>query len=100
MTLEQIDTLFALVRAHPERLELARTADDVERIAATGKVASMAVSREASRSARPRSAADPAGIGAGYLTLTHNDDTPWADWGPASARTAASRRLAKKSFAS
>ena len=41
MTLEQIDALFALVRAHPDRLELARTADDVERIAATGRVASM-----------------------------------------------------------
>src|ERR687892_1881242 len=41
MTLEQIDTLFGLVRAHPDRLELARTADDVERIAANGRVASL-----------------------------------------------------------
>ena len=24
-------------------------------------------------------AADPRRLGAGYLTLTHNDDTPWAD---------------------
>ena len=26
-----------------------------------------------------RDAPDPGRLGAGYLTLTHNDDTPWAD---------------------
>ena len=82
MTLEQIDALFALVRAHPDRLELARTADDVERIAATGRVASM-IGVEGGQSIGSSLGALRilAGLGAGYLTLTHNDDTPWADSG-------------------
>jgi membrane dipeptidase len=41
MTLEQIDALLNMVRRSPDRLELARSADDVERIAAAGRVASM-----------------------------------------------------------
>jgi membrane dipeptidase len=82
MTLEQIDALFALVRAHPDRLELARTADDVERIAAAGRVASM-IGVEGGQSIGSSLGALRilAGLGAGYLTLTHNDDTPWADSG-------------------
>ena len=40
-TLEQIDALLDLVRRYPSRMELARTAADVERIAASGRVASM-----------------------------------------------------------
>jgi len=41
MTFEQIDALLDIVRRNPDRLELARSADDVERIAAAGRVASM-----------------------------------------------------------
>ena len=41
MTLEQIDALLDMVRRNPDRLELARSADDVERIAAAARVASM-----------------------------------------------------------
>jgi membrane dipeptidase len=79
-TLEQIDRLFALVRAHPDRLELARTADDVERVAAAGKVASM-IGVEGGHSIGSSLGALRilAGLGIGYLTLTHADDTPWAD---------------------
>jgi membrane dipeptidase len=82
MTLEQIDALFALVRAHPSRLELARTADDVERIAASGRVASL-IGVEGGQSIGSSLGALRilAALGAGYLTLTHNDDTPWADSG-------------------
>src|SRR3954471_17993111 len=40
-TLEQVDALFRLVASHPDMLEIARTAEDVERIARTGRVASM-----------------------------------------------------------
>jgi len=36
-TLEQIDSLFDLIRRHPEHLEVARSAHDVERIAASGR---------------------------------------------------------------
>jgi membrane dipeptidase len=80
MTLEQIDALFSLVRAHPDRLELARTADDVERISRAGRVASM-IGVEGGQSIGGSLGALRilAGLGAGYLTLTHNDDTPWAD---------------------
>jgi membrane dipeptidase len=79
-TLEQVDALFGLLRRHPDRLELARSADDVERIAATGKVASM-VGVEGGQAIGCSLGALRilAGFGAGYLTLTHNDDTPWAD---------------------
>jgi membrane dipeptidase len=79
-TLEQIDAVFALGRAHPDRLELARTADDVERIAAGGKVASM-IGVEGGHSIGSSLGALRilARLGAGYMTLTHNDDTPWAD---------------------
>jgi membrane dipeptidase len=80
MTLEQIDALFSLVRSHPDRLELARTADDVERIAAAGRVASL-VGVEGGHSIGGSLGVLRilAGLGAGYLTLTHNEDTPWAD---------------------
>lgn len=80
MTLEQIDALFELVRRHPDRLELARTAEDVERIAAAGRTASM-IGVEGGQSIGGSLGALRvlAELGAGYLTLTHNDDTAWAD---------------------
>ena len=81
-TFEQVDGFLRLLRAHPDRLELARTADDVERIAAQGKVASM-IGLEGGHSiggslGTLRVLAE---LGARYLTLTHNDDTAWADSG-------------------
>jgi membrane dipeptidase len=79
-TLEQIDSLYELVRAHPDRLEHARTADDVERIAKNGKVASL-IGVEGGHSIESSlgTLRILARLGASYLTLTHNDDTPWAD---------------------
>jgi membrane dipeptidase len=79
-TLEQTDAFLRLLRAHPDRLELARTADDVERIAARGKVASMiGVEGGHSIGGSLGTLRILAELGAGYLTLTHNDDTAWAD---------------------
>jgi membrane dipeptidase len=79
-TLEQIDALFELIRRNPQRLELARTADDVERIAAAGKVASMlGVEGGHAIGNSLGTLRILASFGAGYLTLTHNDDTDWAD---------------------
>lgn len=79
-TFEQIEALYELVARNPDRLELARTADDVERVAASGKIASM-IGVEGGHCI-----ASSLGVlralaraGAGYMTLTHNDDTPWAD---------------------
>src|SRR6478672_10569428 len=69
-TLEQIDALFALVRRHPDRLEPARTAEDVERISAAGRVASM-IGVEGGHSIGCSLGALRilAGLGAGYMTL-------------------------------
>jgi membrane dipeptidase len=79
-TLEQIDALYALVRGHPDRLELAMTADDVERIAGAGRFASMiGVEGGHSIGGSLGTLRILAELGAGYLTLTHNDDTAWAD---------------------
>jgi len=79
-TLEQVDALFALVARHPDRLALARTADEVERVAASGRIASMiGVEGGHSIGGSLGTLRILARLGAGYLTLTHNDDTPWAD---------------------
>ena len=89
-TLEQIDGLHAMVRCYPDAFELARTADDVERVAGrgrapahgrmAGRVASM-VGVEGGHSIGSSLGALRvlARLGAGYMTLTHNDNTPWAD---------------------
>ncbi|MGZ4149146.1 MAG: dipeptidase [Actinomycetota bacterium] len=79
-TLEQIDALHELVARHPDRLELARTADDVERISGQGRIASM-IGVEGGHSIGNSlgTLRILARLGAGYLTLTHNDDTAWAD---------------------
>jgi membrane dipeptidase len=80
MTLEQIDALLDMVRRNPARLELARSADDVERIAAAGRIASMiGVEGGHSIGGSLGTLRVLAELGMGYLTLTHNDDTPWGD---------------------
>jgi membrane dipeptidase len=80
MTLEQIDALLEMVRRNPDRLELARSAGDVERIAAAGRVASMiGVEGGHAIGGSLGTLRILAELGMGYLTLTHNDDTPWAD---------------------
>ncbi len=79
-TLEQIDALHRLVRSYPDRLERARSADHVERIASSGRVASMIGVEGGHSIGSSLGVLRVLGeLGAGYLTLTHNDDTPWAD---------------------
>ena len=78
--LERIDELRRLTRRHPERLELAWSADSVERIAKSGKVASLIGVEGGHMIAGSLGVLRIlAGLGMRYLTLTHNDDTPWAD---------------------
>jgi len=79
-TLEQIDGFHRLVARYPEALAVARTADDVERARDDGKIASM-IGVEGGQSIGCSLGALRmlARLGAGYMTLTHNDDTPWAD---------------------
>ena len=79
-TLEQIDLVHRMVRRYPDRLELALTAADVHRIFAAGRVASL-IGAEGGHSI-----ASSMGVlrmlyalGVRYLTLTHNNNVPWAD---------------------
>ncbi|SFT01901.1 dipeptidase [Saccharopolyspora flava] len=79
-TLEQIDCVKALAARYPHRLRLAGTADEVEAARADGKLASL-MGAEGGHSincslATLRALYD---LGVRYLTLTHNDNTPWAD---------------------
>ncbi len=79
-TLEQIDFVHHMIGTYPGTLELARTAADVERIFAAGKVASL-IGAEGGHCI-----ASSLGVlrifhrlGVRYLTLTHNANVPWAD---------------------
>lgn len=78
--LEQIDLLERLADRYPDRLEMAYTADDVERIAAEGKIASLAGMEggHAISNSLPvlRELYE---AGARYLTLTHSATLAWAD---------------------
>jgi membrane dipeptidase len=79
-TLEQIDLVRELISRHPAALELALTADDVRRIIASGKIASL-LGAEGGHSIASSMGTLRAlyALGVRYLTLTHNRNTPWAD---------------------
>ncbi len=79
-TLEQIDLVYRMIRRYPDTFELARTAADVRRIAAQGKIASL-IGVEGGHSID-----NSLGVlrmyyelGARYMTLTHSKNTDWAD---------------------
>ena len=78
--LEQLDALRMLIARHPGRLVRALSADDVERAVSTSRIASLAgmegghgidCSLGVLRAVYV--------LGVRYLTLTHNDNTAWAD---------------------
>jgi len=79
-TLEQIDFVHQLVARHPDQLGLALTADEVRSVFASGRVASL-IGAEGGHSIACSMAALRAlyALGTRYLTLTHNDNVPWAD---------------------
>ena len=79
-TLEEIDLVRTMLQRYPETFELALTANDIERISAAGKIASLigvegghcienslAVLRQLYK------------LGARYMTLTHSKGLDWAD---------------------
>jgi len=78
--LEQIDLAHRMIAAYPEGLELALTAADVDRIFASGRVASLLGAEGG------HSIAGSLGVlrmlyalGVRYMTLTHNANVGWAD---------------------
>ncbi len=79
-TLEQIDAAHAMLRRYAEQLTLATTVEDVERSWRQGKVASLMGAEgghqinESLGTLRMLHR-----LGVRYLTLTHNDNVPWAD---------------------
>jgi membrane dipeptidase len=79
-TLEQIDLVHRMVRHYPDRLELARTAADVQRIFAAGRLASL-IGAEGGHSIASSMGVlrTMYALGVRYLTLTHNNNVPWAD---------------------
>ncbi len=79
-TLEQIDAVHTMINRFPDAFGLALTADDVEQVFVTGRVASLMGAEGG------HSIGNSLGtlrtlyrLGVRYMTLTHNDNTDWAD---------------------
>jgi membrane dipeptidase len=79
-TLEQIDVVHQMVGRYADRLQLATTADEVRAAWRAGKIASL-MGAEGGHQIN-----ESLGtlrmlyrLGVRYLTLTHNDNVPWAD---------------------
>jgi len=78
--LEQIDVVRRMIAAYPDALELALTADDVERIFASGRVASLLGAEGGHAIAGSLGVLRMLyALGVRYLTLTHNANVGWAD---------------------
>jgi membrane dipeptidase len=79
-TLEQIDCVRALAARYPDTLRLAFTADEMEAARSAGRIASL-MGAEGGHSIDCSLATLRAlhRLGVRYMTLTHNDNVPWAD---------------------
>ncbi|GAB2481738.1 dipeptidase [Jatrophihabitans fulvus] len=79
-TLEQVDFVLRMIARYPDELELALTADDVERAWEQGRIASL-MGAEGGHSIDSSLAVLRTlhAMGVRYMTLTHNDNVPWAD---------------------
>ncbi|MBA2257293.1 MAG: membrane dipeptidase, partial [Acidobacteria bacterium] len=78
--LEQIDIVHRMMRKYPETLELALTADDVERVFKKKKIASL-IGMEGGHAIDNSLGALRMfhRLGARYMTITHSKNVPWAD---------------------
>jgi membrane dipeptidase len=78
--LEQIDLIYRMIARYPEDFALARTADDVRRIVASGRVAAL-IGVEGGHTIENSlgSLRIFSRLGVRYMTLTHANSTDWAD---------------------
>lgn len=79
-TLEQIDFVLRMTAEYPDHLQLALSAADVEKAHADHRIASL-LGAEGGHSIDSSLAVLRVlhSLGVRYLTLTHNDNVPWAD---------------------
>lgn len=79
-TLEQVDAVHEMVARYGDALALARTADELQAVFDSGRIASL-IGAEGGHSIGCSLAVLRMlhALGVRYLTLTHNDNTPWAD---------------------
>ena len=79
-TREQIDFVHRFVKTYPDRLALCTTADEVDAAIASGRVASL-IGMEGGHSIDSSldNLREMHERGARYMTLTHNENVPWAD---------------------
>lgn len=79
-TLEQIEMVDAMIDRYPETFELALTVDDIKRIHAAGRIASL-IGVEGGHSIENslNVLQQLYRLGARYMTLTHSDTLDWAD---------------------
>jgi membrane dipeptidase len=79
-TLEQVDLVHRMIRCHPDDLELALSAEDVEAAFSRGRIASLLGAEGGHSIANSMGVLRMLhGLGVRYLTLTHNVNVPWAD---------------------
>ena len=92
-TMEEIDIVYQLLQRYPDTFQLTLTADEVEAAFKDGKIASM-IGIEGGHSIDSSMGALRMfhRLGAGYMTLTHGTNVPWAD---ASTDTAQADGLTK-----
>jgi len=78
--LEEIDIVYRLVEAHPDRFRIALTADDVENAFRDGRIASL-LGAEGGHSigGSLEILRNLYRLGVRYMTLTHNQNVGWAD---------------------
>ncbi|MDQ2797629.1 MAG: dipeptidase, partial [Actinomycetota bacterium] len=79
-TIEQIDFILRMIARYPDDLALALIASDVDSAFASGRIASL-LGAEGGHSIDSSLAVLRTlnSLGVRYLTLTHNDNVPWAD---------------------
>jgi membrane dipeptidase len=87
-TKEQIDLVHKMIARYPDVFELALNADDVERIQAAGKIASL-IGMEGGHSIEGSigKLRQLHALGARYMTLTHSETLEWADSATDAARS-------------